>query len=336
MAYASNIGNIETYIKDVLVSYLNDQADPIMNSIPAIMGNTTDQYLQFDANMTAYRDERKQAKMITGKEKPNEVNFDYTKLTLDIVPYKEMSFIGENDIVESSEIGINQIEDTAKGLATRLYGYNNLDTKDLITDTTIFESAAAGALWGTGTSYGWDTSNGDPQKDINEGIRKSAAKSGGVYRPNTLIIGAKAFDALFLNANIQSRTQNVIVDKMLREEWLKRECKLDQILTLESYTNSAKEGKTPVMTAAMSTSGFLCYLPKQKVINKTTPSAISRITLKGLSHNEYGLQVSVIDKRNGAKFEDGTSGVKIIVELHTNPHVFAADLGFILTGLYTP
>lgn len=336
MAYASNIGNIEIYLKDILVSYLNDKADPIMNYIPAIMGTTTDQYVQFDSNMTAYRDERKLAKMITGKETPNEVNFDYKKITMDIIPYKEISFLGEISISETGEIGIDQVEDTAKALATRLYGYNNLDTRDLITDTSIFANAQAGVNWGTGTAYGWDTDNGDPQRDINEAVRLSGAKSGGVYKPNTLIAGSQAIDTLFLNKNIQSRTQNVIVDPNVRQEWFKKECKLDQIIVLDTYTNTAKEGKTPVMTPAMSTSGFVCYLPKEKVISKTTVSSIARITLKGLAHNEYGLKVSIIDKRNGSVFEDGTSGVKIVVELHTNPKAFAPDLGYILTDLYTP
>jgi len=336
MAFASNIGNIETYLKDVLVSYVSDQPDSMMNFIPAIMGSTTDQYIQFDKNMTAYRDERKLAKMITGKEKPNEVNFDYTKLNLTIIPYKEMTFIGENDILESSRIGLNQIESATKGLVKRLYGYNNLDTIELITDTTIFDTAAAGELWGTGTAYGWDTDDGDPQRDLNEAIIKVESKVGGQFSPNTLMLGESAYNALFLNKNIQARTQNVIVDPNKRLEWFKNECQLDQIIKIKTHTNTAKEGKTAVMTPKMSTSGFLGYLPKNKVIDKTEASAIARITLDGLAHNEYGLQLSVVDKRNGAKFEDGTSGIKIFVELHTNPQAFAPDLGYVLTGLYTP
>jgi len=335
MGFISNLGVHTTYLQNFALSYVKDKASNIVMALPTIYGNKTDTYYQFDSNMVAFQDERKQATINSSKDKPNKVETEYIDLAHTIKPYAEMITLSEDDIAESEDAQINQIEDSLALLLTRAHAYETLDVRDKMVDTSIFAHSQAGTKWGAGTARAWDTSGGDPERDINEAFLEASAKSGGAFEPNTIALSKRAFNAMFLNENIQTRTNSVIVDLFKQQQWLRDRTNIQNIIQVENFVNTAKPGKTPVMEAVMGGDVWIGYLPNTPTIGKKAPSALARATLKYGKYNDFGIQVSILDKRNGAIFDDGTSGVTIVVKVYTNPIVIAKDLGYIVEDVLT-
>ncbi len=138
----------------------------------------------------------------------------------------------------------------------------------------------ATGIW-TGSSTGgditistkWDTSTGDPIKDIRAQIRAMKNKTG--IRPNKMAFGGKAWDVVLDNPSVLDRIKYGASNRdpaMTNEAILAQILGLDQILIADEVQNTAEEGVTDSLSPFFTEdSALLVHAAKAPGI--MTPSA---------------------------------------------------------------
>lgn len=317
--------NVDTRIQNLGVLYHDENAfwKKIVSFLPfsALDG----WYPFFDELGAAFRDERSSGIKRVGNSAPKEFTFDYAKKEITIHPYELLGFVPQSDIDEMASVEIDAVEDASYGLQDILNIALNKDLCALLTDTTLWASAAASVTWSTAATA-------DPEKDIRTHRRNIIAASRGLRIPNTMAIGTLALDYLMLCNKVQERVKYTIDNRDKAMEALKGFFGIENIVEIPSAENTAAKGQTASFSQMWSNKVWLGYVERNP--SKSKPSAIYACSQKGRMGNDMGLEVSTLRKMAPDFFEDGRSGVKVKVAINTNIKQVSPELGSIITSVY--
>ncbi len=130
----------------------------------------------------------------------------------------------------------------------------------------------------------WDTVAGTPIEDIRLQATSIAKKTG--YRPNSLVLGIDAFDALCDHPDILDRIKYT-QEGSVTEALLARLFKIDSVYVAEAIQNTAAENKTDSMSfIAGSNDALLCYVTPSPGLK--IPTAGYTFVWRNLAGNAYG------------------------------------------------
>ena len=166
--------------------------------------------------------------------------------------------------------------------ATQFITHKLLIRRERVMQARLF----ATSLWAndvTPTNL-WDSANGDPIVDVRTGVRTVHQNTG--YRPNKMLIGRRAYDALLDNDNVLSRITGGSTRAMpaqVQRELLAQLFELDQIYVMDSVYNSAVEGATESNTFIGGNNALLYYAPNSVGLNE--PTAAVQFSWTGLMGN---------------------------------------------------
>lgn len=193
----------------------------------------------------------------------------------------------------------------------------------------------ATGVW-TGTSTGsditpgtkWDTSSGDPIKDIRLQMKAMQTKTG--YRPNTMAFGRTAWDVVLDNAAVIDRIKGGATagnPAVVNEQTVAGILGLKRIFVTDAIYNSANEGATASMNFMFTgDSALLCYVPDAPGLY--TPSAGYTFTWRQYLAMSSGTRIFRfrIDERRSDRIEgESAYDMKIV----------AADLGCLFVSVDT-
>lgn len=186
------------------------------------------------------------------------------------------------------------------------------------------EVAGVNAAPGSGQVIKWNLATSTPIKDVSE-MQTAIAETTG-YRPNILVLGQKAYDALKNNGDILDLikyTQRGIITPDL----LAALFDVEQVLVASAIKNSAAKGVTADTSFILGKNALLAYKPARPSIK--TPSAGYTFSWTGLLG--AGAYANRIVRIQMPWLGMGTE--RIEGEMSFDQKVVAADLGGFFNGV---
>jgi hypothetical protein len=175
----------------------------------------------------------------------------------------------------------------------------------------------------------WDQAAADPIKQIRK--RRTAMQRKVGYKPNTMIVGVDAHNALMDNPQIIARISGGATTgapALADEELLRRAFNIERYILAESVYNSANEGAAEAMGfIANSKAALLCYSdPSANTLDVAT--AFTCMSWTGLLPAAFDAPAAVYRFRDEEAFTD-----KFTVRMAWDVKVTAPDLGAYFTGI---
>lgn len=287
--------------------------------------STLAKYAKFDDNMEAFINEKGLMKI--GKVAPPTASSEREWVEVTINPYHLMTdLIEESDIIEDALVGVDTRVVETNFIHQMLNVKMNADLASALTSSTFTAKDVTAAKW--------TSSTGDPEDNILEVIENIEKNTGGKVRANTVAMGRKAFRAMINKTNLlRSDIKYTLGDRTKMVSTLKDIFGVERILILPDSYKSTKKGQSATMTSNWGSTVFVGYIETENP-SKSIPSAVYGISVKRPGSNEFGIRVSSVDKRGGAMFDNGQSGVKTKLEIFTNFFVCSAKLGYRITNVY--
>lgn len=174
----------------------------------------------------------------------------------------------------------------------------------------------------------WDLPASDPIRDVRTGIRSVHEATG--YRPNKMLIGREAYDALLDNDEILSRItggSTTAMPAMVMRQLLAALFELDAIYVMDAVYNTAVEGATESNTFIGSDDALLYYAPDS--VGLEEPSAAVQFSWTGLlGTTANGMRIRRF--RVETKSADRIEG-----EMAFDFRLVASELGYFFTDMVT-
>jgi hypothetical protein len=188
--------------------------------------------------------------------------------------------------------------------------------------TGIWTTEVAGVTGSPGASQFqfWDEAASTPIEDVRTGVRAVHSSTG--FRPNKMVIGRAAYDALLDHPDIVGRLdrgQTTGAAKVMRAN-LAELFELDEILVMDAIENSAAEGAANSHGYIGTDNALLLYVPSSPGL--MTPSAGYTFTWGGL------LGGGALGSRISRMRMEHLKSDRLEIEMAFDQKLVSADLGY--------
>ena len=167
----------------------------------------------------------------------------------------------------------------------------------------------------------WSEAGSDPIKDVRDGIRTVHQRTG--YRPNKMLIGREAFDALLDNDAILERIiggATTAVTAMVLRTKLAELFEIEAIYVMDSVFNNAVAGATENNQFIGGNNALLYYAPNSAGLNEPTA---------GLQFSWTGLMGNTPNGMRIKRFRmEANEADRIEGQMSFDYKVVSADLGY--------
>lgn len=299
--------HVDAAINEIAIAYTNPLyiAERVFPTVP--VNHKSDKYFIFTKG-DRFRDEAENDRQ-PGTRAPR----GGWNVSTETYSCKRISF-GQgvpDDLVDNSDDVVRPFENATNNVMEMV---NIRRERRLVTDVFTTGKWDTDKTGGTDVDKWDDYSNGDPSKDISDGVDTILSNTGA--RPNVLVMGHEAMSALKLHPDVIDRykhTQTGIVTESQVAAWLD----IPTILVGSAVYNSAVEGQTTSMGFIWGKHAMLLHVTGAPSID--TPSAGYTFSWKDVSTKTY---------REEAEEQD-------VVEANhdLDMKLTASDLGYFFSGI---
>ena len=172
----------------------------------------------------------------------------------------------------------------------------------------------------------WDSASSDPIKDVRKGMRTVQGATG--YRPNKMMIGREAYDALLDNDAVLERitggsTRNLPAQVM--RALLAALFELEAIFVADAVQNTAKKGATEATSFIAGDNALLYYAPDS--VGPEEPTAGTQFSWTGYLPGQTAEGLVISRFREDLKRADRVEG-----EMSFDYKVTAPELGYFFSN----